>query len=271
MSNPQRPNQYDPLPLTHDDGHFPYNSPPSPDPNITSFNTPQMTHAALPGGAAQPRFMGAARHDNSSSRDSYASSHSGYPGQNGSEYSSSVYALNTPAPLSGYRDDPQDNYLAEQQNAVPMQPVGATGRYREEKNAAYAAPRTKSKRKVLLIAIVISAILLILAVIIPVYFAIVRPKMNNSTSNSHSSGDENESSTTGSARPTSTSRPGVNVTGGDGSQITMEDGTKFTYKNSFGGYWYYDENDPFNNGARAQSWTPALNETFRYGTDLIRG
>ena len=51
----------------------------------------------------------------------------------------------------------------------------------------------------------------------------------------------------------------------------MEDGTTFTYKNPHGGYWYWDEKDPFNNGARPQSWSPALNETFRYGADLIRG
>jgi glucan 1,3-beta-glucosidase len=51
----------------------------------------------------------------------------------------------------------------------------------------------------------------------------------------------------------------------------MEDGSTFVYRNSFGGYWYYDENDPFNDGARAQSWSPALNETFRYGIDPIRG
>jgi len=51
----------------------------------------------------------------------------------------------------------------------------------------------------------------------------------------------------------------------------MADGTTFTYKNSFEGYWYWDETDPLNNGARPQSWTPALNETFRYGIDKIRG
>jgi len=51
----------------------------------------------------------------------------------------------------------------------------------------------------------------------------------------------------------------------------MEDGTTFTYKNPFGGTWYWDPNDPFNNTAQAQSWTPALNEPFNYGIDHIRG
>jgi hypothetical protein len=51
----------------------------------------------------------------------------------------------------------------------------------------------------------------------------------------------------------------------------MDDGTTFIYINNFGGYWYWDPADPFNNGARAQSWTPALNESFDYGIDRIRG
>ncbi|EDR10975.1 glycoside hydrolase family 5 protein, partial [Laccaria bicolor S238N-H82] len=51
----------------------------------------------------------------------------------------------------------------------------------------------------------------------------------------------------------------------------MDDGSTFIYRNSFGGTWYFDENDPYNNAAQAQSWNPALNATFRYGTDKIRG
>ena len=51
----------------------------------------------------------------------------------------------------------------------------------------------------------------------------------------------------------------------------MDDGSQFTFNNSYGGTWYYDADDPFNNGARPQEWSPALNETFQYGSDRIRG
>ncbi|KAK1221389.1 hypothetical protein PQX77_015796 [Marasmius sp. AFHP31] len=63
----------------------------------------------------------------------------------------------------------------------------------------------------------------------------------------------------------------VAVTGFDGSEVTLEDGSTMKYSNRHGGHWYYDPNNPFNNGARAQSWSPGLNETFRYGIDKIRG
>ncbi|TRM62675.1 glycoside hydrolase family 5 protein [Schizophyllum amplum] len=51
----------------------------------------------------------------------------------------------------------------------------------------------------------------------------------------------------------------------------MENGDKITYTNSFGGTWYWDDTDPFNNNAQAQTYTPPLNETFKYGEDKIYG
>ncbi|RDB21561.1 putative glucan 1,3-beta-glucosidase D [Hypsizygus marmoreus] len=289
-SNVQGNVNYDRLPLTNDDNpsNSLYNAPPSPDPNITSFHTPQLNPADLgvdstgvPLGAAPPRFLGAALYDDGGAqfRNSYASSHNTVPSAGGSEYNGSVYALNDTlgaTPLtqgsyaSAYRDDPNDAFAAEQ-GGHPMSPIGRSqNRLMEEKRAAYAPPRAKSKRTVMILAILASIILLILAVVIPVYFAIIKPNSNKNLSSD--SGSHSDT-----AKPTSTAkdeRPPVIaaiVTGGDGSKVTTEDGTAFTYTNSFGGYWYYDENDPFNNGARAQSWSPALNETFKYGTDKIRG
>ncbi|TBU22967.1 glycoside hydrolase [Dichomitus squalens] len=61
------------------------------------------------------------------------------------------------------------------------------------------------------------------------------------------------------------------TTGGDGSTVTKEDGSTFTYHNSFGGYWVADSTNPFDNGARANSWTPALNQTWTWGKDRING
>jgi aryl-phospho-beta-D-glucosidase BglC (GH1 family) len=63
---------------------------------------------------------------------------------------------------------------------------------------------------------------------------------------------------------------GVQV-GKDGSKVVTETGSTFTYNNKFGGYWVVDPANPFNSGAKAQSYTPALNETFKYGIDRVYG
>ncbi|KAJ7094548.1 glycoside hydrolase family 5 protein [Mycena belliarum] len=59
--------------------------------------------------------------------------------------------------------------------------------------------------------------------------------------------------------------------GGDGSTVTTENGTTFTYKNSFGGFWVNDPADPFNNNAQPNSWTPPLNKTWTWGVDRVYG
>ncbi|KDR81484.1 hypothetical protein GALMADRAFT_239455 [Galerina marginata CBS 339.88] len=277
-SDPTRNVAYDPLPLTNDDlpSNALYNAPPSPGHSV--FHTPQMIPGelgpddhAFPGGAAQPRFLGAALYDGPGSpalRDSFASSHHTFQG---SEYNSSVYALNDPSgPAryeSSYRDDPHEGYYAGEHGGVPISQVPpSSGRMLEKKRNTYAAPNAKSRRKLMIIVAVAALVLIALAVAIPLYLFVLKPstsKGNSTTSPGHSA---NPTTTSSSPKPTKTA-----VSGGDGTLITMEDGTTFTYKNSFGGTWYWDENDPFGQGARAQSWTPALNETFNYGVDKIRG
>jgi glucan 1,3-beta-glucosidase len=133
-----------------------------------------------------------------------------------------------------------------------------------KKNALHTLHRTPSQN---ILAIIASLILLILAVVIPIYFFVVRPNSQKSAA---------EEAQESAAKPSGTGKGGkppvvALVSGGDGSKVTTEDGSTFTYSNSFGGVWYWDENDPFNNGAKAQSWSPALNETFNYGVDKIRG
>jgi len=278
MSNnndPTRNVTYDPLPLTNDDypSNILYNAPPSPDPNLSTFHTPQMDIAELgpsentiPPGAAQPRFLGAAFYDGSGSpsmRNSFASSNHTIPGTH-SEYNSSLFALNDPQGSGrfdgNYRDDPRDTTV--------VSPANATPRILEEKRAAYAPAKTKLKRRIIIIAVIVALILIIVAVVLPLYFLVIKPSSRTSNSDTAHAGNASDPSST----PTSSGgNEKVRVTGGDGSVITMEDGTTFTYNNSFGGYWYWDDNDPFNPGARAQSWSPALNETFNYGADQIRG
>jgi glucan 1,3-beta-glucosidase len=136
-------------------------------------------------------------------------------------------------------------------------------RHLDEKRERYGvAPR--SKRRGIIIAAIVISIILIVAIVLAVYFTVIKPKNKGASGGTGDGGTSDSSSPTG--KPVS-----AIVTGGDGSQVTTESGETFKYSNSFGGYWYWDENDPFNNGARAQSWTPALNETFKYGIDKIRG
>ncbi|OBZ71970.1 putative glucan 1,3-beta-glucosidase D [Grifola frondosa] len=117
---------------------------------------------------------------------------------------------------------------------------------------------TRRRLAVMLLGGTIALIVVVLAVILPVYFIIIKK---------HATGGQSASS--GSA--SNTASPTAAITGGDGSVITTADGVTFTYSNSFGGSWIDDPTDPYNNGAHAQSWTPALNETWDYSTDQIHG
>lgn len=277
--NPGGNANYDPLPPGSTDDlhaqHGLYNSPQSftgshsPAYGSPRHMTPELPgdNYAMPSGAAQPRFLGAAmQQPGHETRNSFAESYgTQHSFDRGSEYDSSIYGLNeqgqrsqmgTPA-LGGYRDDPHDSFVGEERG-VQMSNM-QQGRYLEEKRAAYASPR--SKRRVVILSIIAAVILLILAVVIPLYFAVIKPK------------SDTEKDVDGDGKDDDTGKPTthVAVTGGDGSQVTLEDGTNMTYTNPYGGYWYWDENDPFNNSARAQSWSPALNEPFNYGVDKIRG
>jgi glucan 1,3-beta-glucosidase len=132
------------------------------------------------------------------------------------------------------------------------------GPYREKDNL-YEAPRTKSKRKGIMWTLLALLLLLaIAAVVIPVYFFVLK-KDNNGTrgsSGSHNSTGNNSRQQTW---------------GGDGSTVTKEDGTTFIYNNTFNGYWVYDSENPLNNSARAQDYSPPLNEAWKWGEDVIYG
>ena len=84
---------------------------------------------------------------------------------------------------------------------------------------------------------------------------------NNNGTNNNNNGNGNNNNTTSNNLKT----------GGDGSTIHLDNGTTMVYSNPFGGIWYWDPEDPFNNNAQAQSWTPPLNQSFQWGTDRIFG
>lgn len=247
--------RYDPLPFETDPISR-SSTPASPQAGPAAFPMEE-----LPSGAARPRFQGHALRDDGSFRNSFASSN-----YNAQSVNSSVYALNPEGAgpssdfLAGYRDDPNAEF---QDQHVAHEPGSD---YLEEKRQTYASPRqTKKKRWVLILGVIALVVVVAVAVLVPLYFFVFKSK------------DKSSSGDTSSSDPASPSASGSNggvrtvVTGGDGSTVTKDDGTTFTYKNSFGGTWYWDPEDPFNNRARAQSWTPALNETFKYGIDIIRG
>jgi len=73
----------------------------------------------------------------------------------------------------------------------------------------------------------IALALIIVAVVVPVYFTVIKPKNNTVTSGN--GGSNNGDPTTTHQPPTSTN------SGGDGSTITTENGTQFTYSNPYGG------------------------------------
>lgn len=100
-------------------------------------------------------------------------------------------------------------------------------------------------------------LVIILAVICGAYFGVTRHRKPTS----HDS-----------ASPSVSGTPASNIIyGGDGTVVVTEQGSKFTYNNSFGGYFVVDPGNPFNNDARAQSWSPPLNQSWQFGKDQILG
>ncbi|KAH9940545.1 glycoside hydrolase [Epithele typhae] len=91
-----------------------------------------------------------------------------------------------------------------------------------------------------------------------IYLAVIRPKHNDGAKNSSPANNDTAAALA------------VHM-GGDGSTVTMEDGSTFTYANKFGGYWVSNPRDPFDNSARPNSWTPPLNQSWTWGKDRVNG
>lgn len=151
-------------------------------------------------------------------------------------------------------------------------PANASGTalFDEVPEYEYSEKPSSARRRFLIgAAVAIGVALVIIAgIVLGVYFGVVKNKKSNS--NAAASGSSGSPDAGGGKNGTSTPSSAL-TTGGDGSKITTEDGSTFTYSNKFGGYWIFDPANPFIDGARAQSWTPALNDTFHYGVDRIRG
>ncbi|KZT57294.1 glycoside hydrolase family 5 protein [Calocera cornea HHB12733] len=176
-----------------------------------------------------------------------------------------------PVSSADYYAEPGGTPEMQQLNRGSMQYLPDRPRRYDHKPLPYTPPRRRSRLFWWLVALVCLAIV-VLAVVLPVYFTVIKPHQNTSgsASSAGSGGSTGGSGGSGGSAQPAPAFTGA-ITGGDGSTLTFDDGSTMTYSNPFGGTWYFDPSDPFNDGARAQSWSPALNETWRFGMDTVRG
>ena len=109
-------------------------------------------------------------------------------------------------------------------------PLGRETGYGLDSQKPHRRPFYKTIWFWLLALIVVAA-----AVVIPVYFLAIKP--NHKDSSKAASGSASNS--TASGKPQAAIR-----IGGDGSVVTKDDGTTFTYNNSFGGYCEFPASPP---------------------------
>ncbi|KAF7360227.1 Glycoside hydrolase [Mycena venus] len=172
---------------------------------------------------------------------SLASSHNYASNDQASAYADSVYNLNPGGVGRGsyshpsYHDEPA------------LQP-----RRNDEKRATYLDQTSRRRRKTPILLSIAALVIILGAGGAAVYFFVFKKK-DNAPKNASSPSDT-----------TPANKIAVAVSGGDGSTVTAEDGSTFTYNNPFGGNWYWDVNDPFNNAARAQSWSPRLKRDLQF-------
>ncbi|KAF7977045.1 hypothetical protein HWV62_4814 [Athelia sp. TMB] len=175
---------------------------------------------------------------------------------------------------------PRDSY-ADNQSSVndsshrlaegPLVVGGVVGSSEETEAGAAAAPLKKQRSPLVWLGALAVLVAVVLVVALP---ATLVKKHHSGAASSSSGGGGSGGGNPGTGSPGgsgSGSGSSAIVTGGDGSVITMADGTNFTYSNPFGGFWYYDPEDPFNNNAQPNSWTPPLNTSWDFSTNRIHG
>ncbi|KAJ3516166.1 hypothetical protein NLJ89_g1298 [Agrocybe chaxingu] len=124
-----------------------------------------------------------------------------------------------------------------------------------------------TRKRVLALLGLVALVIVFLAVFLPVFFIVIRKKGGSEV---RAGAGSTIGGGSGSGVPNPASPSGA-TSGGDGSVIRLANGTEFTYRNSFGGFWVQDPADPFNNNARPNLWTPPLNTSWTWGKDRIHG
>ncbi|KAJ7777689.1 glycoside hydrolase family 5 protein [Mycena maculata] len=174
-------------------------------------------------------------------------------------YASHSIAPSTASPTDSYRDDPGST----RNSALLLPPSPKVPAALEGSSYAPHATPTRNSTKTrrwagfgLLV-----TVLVVLAVVLPVYFLVIKRHTSNAvaspstTSSSSGSGADSTGGDSGNA----TAVVGA-VTGGDGSTVITANGDRIA-----------DPTDPFLSGARPNSWTPALNESWTWGVDHVYG
>ncbi|CDO72792.1 hypothetical protein BN946_scf184994.g45 [Trametes cinnabarina] len=187
------------------------------------------------------------------------------PGASGSQAtlqgSPYLHASGGSLPASSQTSFPREYApLLKEEGSYESSPLGTVGH-------GYILDSEKSRRRPiyktiwfwLVVVVVVAA-----AVVLPIYFLVIKPKHHDGSAQAASSNSTTISSSSG------TAKSAIKI-GGDGSIVTKDDGTTFVYNNSFGGYWVSNPEDPFDNSARPNAWTPPLNESWRWGQDRIHG
>ena len=153
----------------------------------------------------------------------------GTPGDDGAPLQPPVLANLTPLGTS-----PRDSYTPSADAPLVPETEKVYGRGLEE-NEAGQPERRKSffKRPLFLFAVAAVVVVVVLAVILPVYFTVIKPKNNISSGGGNPSQSGKPTPTSNPANPNS---PKGLTTGGDGSTVTTDNGTTFTYHNPFGGF-----------------------------------
>jgi glucan 1,3-beta-glucosidase len=178
---------------------------------------------------------------------------------------------------------PRDSYLTN--NSAPLLPEDGEKDLPPLRNLSGRGSKPLHKRPLIWALAAAAIALIVVAVIVPVYFVVIKPKTNTVDGNSNSPNDNGN----GNGKPSPTHQPPTNNTsGGNGTTITTQDGTQFTYINQFGGICKWssifppcitsntilgvsDPNDPFNDDAYPNSWTPPLNTSWTWGQDKLYG
>lgn len=135
--------------------------------------------------------------------------------------------LHPPAPLtnlSSLATSPRGSYTPS--TNAPLVPETEKG-FDEDSSDQPERRRSLFRRPVFWFVVAAAVVAVVLAVILPVYFTVIK-KNNSGLGGGNSNGGNNGN---GSGGP----KNGL-TTGGDGSTITMENGTEFTYHNPFGGF-----------------------------------
>lgn len=126
------------------------------------------------------------------------------------------------------------------------------------------------------------------AVVVPLYFTVIKPKNNTSVTGGSGGSDNGTNGTNPDDSPTN-QPPANGISGGDGSTIKTDNGSEFLYTNPYGGICessskfprpalllnttlgVSDPDDPFNDNAYPNSWTPPLNTSWTWGKDKLYG